>query len=270
MPCRDRPGAGALVALACAAILTGCGGSSDRDALRAYIEKANTIQRQGTPGVQAANRAYADFSRGKLAGAAAVAALTAAADDLRTVRNRLAGLGAPAAARTLRRRLLGLFDADVGLAGEALALATYVPAARAALAPLPAAGLQLRDALAGATTPPQQQLALRGYGRALGRLEARVRRLQPPPVLVASYRSQLLRLATARGLTVRIRAAIGARDAALVARLLLRFRAVNNSPGASVGVQRAAVQAYRRRVSAVGAAAAAAQREEARLNQVVQ
>jgi hypothetical protein len=270
MPSRARPGAGVLVALAFAVILSGCGGTSDRDALRAYIDQANAIQRQGAPGVQAANRAYAQFSGGKLAGTAAIAPLTAAADDLRTVRNRLAGLAAPPAARALRRRLVALFDADVGLAGEALALAAYVPAARQAMAPLPAAGSRLRDALAGATTPPQQQLALQGYGHALGRLEARLRRLQPPPVLVASYRSQLLRLATARGLTVRLRAAIGARDAALVARLLVRFRAVNNSPGASLGVQRAAVQAYRRRVSAVGAAAAAAQREEARLNQVVQ
>lgn len=270
MPCRGRLVVAALLALAAAAGVTGCGGGdSQRDALRAYIEKVNDVQRDGAPGVQAANQAYAQFSQGKLVGAAAVRALTVAHDDLRASRDRLAALSAPPAARTLRQRLLRLLDADVGLADEASQLAAYVPAASAATAPLARAGQRLGDELAGATSSRTQEQALAQYGRSLARAEARVRRLEPPPVLVPDYRSQLLRLNTTRSLAKRLRTAIADRDAALVARLLLRFQAVNDTTRADVGVQRAAVKAYRSRVQTLNADTAAVQREVERLNETL-
>lgn len=267
-PVRLLPGA--LVALAAITMLVGCGGGhSARDALRSYIERANTIQRDGATGIRRANTAYARFSQGKLTGAAAVRQLGLAEDELRTIRGRLVRLPAPADAQVLRRRLLAVFAADIRLADEATRLATYVPAARRAMVPLPRVGRQLRSDLAKATTPPQQGQALKTYGRALARIEARMRLLFPPPVLQASHNAQLLRLDTARGLTRKLRSAIAARDAPAVARLLLRFRTINAAAGSDVGAQRAAALAYRDRVRRISVLEGALQREEQRLNRTV-
>jgi hypothetical protein len=137
------------------------------------------------------------------------------------------------------------------------------------MAPLPRAGGRLRSDLAAATTPPAQDRALAAYGRALARIEAPMRVLSPPPVLQASHNAQLLRLVTARGLTRRLRAAIAARDAPAVARLLLRFRSVNAAAGSDVSAERAAALAYRDRVRRVSRLEGALQREEQRLNRTV-
>jgi len=270
MPRRIRALPGALMALAAIATLVGCGGGhSARDALRGYIEQVNTIQRDGATGIRRANTTYARFSEGKLTGVAAVRQLGLAEDELRTIRGRLARLPAPPAAQTLRRRLLAVFAADIGLAAEATRLATYVPAARRAMAPLPGAGRRLRADLARATSPVAQGAALRTYGRDLARIEARLRLLSPPPVLQASYNAQLLRLYTAHGLTRRLRTAIAARDAPAVARLLLRFRDINASAGGDLAAQRAAALAYRDRVRRVSLLEGALQREEQRLNRTI-
>jgi hypothetical protein len=265
------PARGVLAALVVAAVLAGCGGGGDRtrDAIRSYIDNVNAIQREGDSGMADANTAYVAFSRGELGGREAVRRLTTAADELRAIRGRLAAVEVPVLARGLRTRLLGVFDADIELAGEAELLARYVPAARAAMAPLPRASRRLRSRLAAAESPDAQNSALGLYAAALDRLENRMRLLSPPPVLLASHRSQLLRLHEARVLSGRLRTAIAGADAPAIARLLLRFREVNASTGAGLVLQRGAVRAYRQRVRDVQEAIAAARREQARLQRTL-
>ena len=249
--------------------LVGCGGgdSDDRKAVRAYIEQANAIQLDGSDGLDAANAAYVAYSRGELGAATAVQRLTTAGDDLRAVRADLAALEAPAPARDLRAKLLGVFDADVALATEAEQLAAYTPAAGRAMAPLDSASTRLRAALADAPDPEAQGEALERYSAVLERLEEAMRELEPPPVLLDSHRTQMLRLRTARRLSGRLRAAIAAADAVRISSLLRRFAAVNATSAQDLVLQRASVRAYRQRVRAVSLAIGDARRAQARLEQ---
>lgn len=123
--------------------------------------------------------------------------------------------------------------------------------------------------LSRAREPSEQQAALAAYAIALGRVEARMRLLEPPPVLVATHRGQLLRVDRARSLSRRLRAAVGRRDAPAITRLLVRFGAVNDVGAVSLAVQRAAVRAYQQRLRDVSAASAAASRELARLQRTL-
>lgn len=225
---------------------------------------ANAVQREGSADLDAANAAYRRFSRGKRPGPVAVARLQDTVTGLKATRERLADLDAPAPASGLRQRLLTVFDRNVDLAEEAALLAVYSPAASRTMAALPRLGAALRRGLAS-TDAAGQERALARYGRRLAGLERRMRALSPPPVLVSSHRSQLLRLSDARSLTARLRAAVGASDAAEVSRLLLRFRDVYASSGLDRQVQRAAVRAYRERLLAVNRAVAEVQREQQRL-----
>ena len=253
-------------------VLVGCGGgksSAARDAVRAYIEKVNAIQRADAGSVAAANAAYAAISKGQLAGSDAAHQLQTAQDALRALRDRVAAVHAPAPARTLRHDLLHVLALDVGLATEAEQLVAYVPGARRAMRGLPRAGRRLQARLSHAITPTTQQAALATYASALARIEARLRLLEPPPVLVDSYRGQLLRVDQARSLSRRLRAALGRRDAPAIAALLQRFRNVNDIGAVDLQLQRAAVRAYQRRLRAVSEASAAASRELARLQRTV-
>lgn len=264
MPRRARRAPQTLVALAAALLLAGCGGDSARDDVQAYIRDANAIQSDGSADLAAANSAYRRFSRGKPLGPVAVAALQDTAERLRRTRERLARLRVPVPARGARRRLLAVFDANVGLAEEAALLTTYIPAARRLMGRLPRFGAALRRGLTE-TSPDAQSRALRSYARRLAGLESRMRELAPPPVLLDSHRSQLLRLDTARALSGRLRAAIARRDGPAAASLLLRFRRVYGAGGLGIAVQRRAVRAYRERLLAINEATAALRREQARL-----
>jgi len=271
MPGRIRA-LGALAVVTAAGTLPGCGGggsSAARDAVRTYVERVNTIQRQDAGGVAAANAAYAAVSQGKLAGADAQHRLQTAQDDLRALRQKVAAVDAPAPARALRRDLLRVLALDVGLATEAEQLVAYVPAAQRAMRRLPAAGRRLRTRLRRASAAPGQQAALTAYGGALSGIETQMRALDPPPVLLDSHRGQLLRLDRARSLSRGLRSAIGRADAPAIATLLVRFQRVNDVGAVTVALQRAAVRAYQRRLRAVSEAAAATSRELADLQRTL-
>lgn len=254
--------AGALVL---ALALGACGGTSDRDAVRDYVTEANAVQREGSAGLDAANAAYRRFSQGRRPGPLVAARLEETVEGLLATRERLARLDAPDAAATLRRRLLAVFDRNVELAREAAQLGTYVPAAGTLMGSLPALGRTLQRGL-DRGDPGAQGRALDRYGRRLAGLERRMRDLAPPPVLVASHRSQLARLERARSLARRLRAALAGGDAATVARLLLRFRGVYTPTGLDRRLQREAIRAYRGRLQDVNRAVAAVRREQQRLD----
>lgn len=257
-----------------AAVAAGCGGggdNGDRDAVRSYVDRMNAIQRSAQDRIAAANAAYAALSRRRLPGPAVALRARAAEDDLRALRARLAAVAPPPVARTLRRDLLRVYELDIALAGEAEQLARYTPAATRAMAGLPRAGRTLRRRLAAAAGDAQgQAAALRAYAHTLGRIEARMRRLDPPRVLLTRHRGQLLRLDQARALGRRLRAAVLRADARATARLLVRFSSVGGDPHLDLILQRDAVRAYQRRVRAVERAAGVARIELARLQKTLQ
>jgi hypothetical protein len=251
--------------LVIALLVAGCGGKSERDQVRAYVDQANAIERQSAPALQKANVAYAAFSRGQLKGADAAAAFATSEATLRSIRGRVAALDPPAKARTLHATLLRSLDANLELAGESTALARYTPAARAVATKLTSAASRLRAKLRTAKTPAAQAAALKTYAASLGAAGARLRALTPPPILASSQKAQLARLDDVRALAGKLRTAIAARDSVKVAKLLIRFRRAGSGGPSAASLSRKALQAYDKRYADVARAGQAVRREEAAL-----
>ena len=251
--------------VAVALIATGCGGTSPRERVDSYIKKANAIELQAAPAFKRANAAYGRFVRGVQTPEGAPRELAAAEKTIRDARGRLAALPAPVQATVLKRRLLHVFDLDLGLAHESTELARYQPAASFVLGPLTRINSDLRNDLQAKKSSSAQARALERYAHRLSVLVGKLRRLHPPPVLVPAHRGEIRQLAATRRLALRLRGAIAKRDAPRVARLLIRFRKLAGAGGEGRSVAARAVRAYQRRYAAIGAAEGALRREQARL-----
>jgi len=262
----------ALLTVAAAVLLTGCGHAGGSDQVRHYIERANAIQQRAAPQIAAANATYGQFARNKLAPGQAIRRLESAEATIRATRRRLAALAAPPLALGLRHRLLALFDADAGLAHEATLMARYLPGASRTRAAVNGAGRRLQAGLRRARTPAAQSQALRRYGRDLTRADTALRELSPPPVLEPAHQAQLLRLEATEHIAQRLRAALSAGDARAVAALLTRFRAQSAASaraGGQAAISRAATRAYVRRYRHVNALLGALRREQQRLQRTL-
>lgn len=229
--------------------LTACGDSA-RDRVEAYIERSNELLRESSGDLQAANQAYERFRAGKLPPGQAAARLGAAEQAIRATRADLAQVSAPPEARELRRRLLTFFDANALLAGEATALARYLPAARKAIAPLERTSRRLRTGLNEEVDAERQARALRRYRGGLDSILEDLRGLDPPPVLLPTHEAQVERLRDTRNAAAKLRRAIDDQDAEKIARLVLRFEDIGQRP-ADDALAAAAVRSYGVRVDAV-------------------
>lgn len=256
----------ALLAVLAVALLSGCG-DDERDSVERYIERANAIQARYAPQFRHANEAYAQFVRGDLDPARAKVELSAAEQALRDAEAELDRVEPPAGASELHRRLLQVFEMNAEFAGESTALASYLPAARTVLGRVGTDGQRLSHRIRDAETPARQAEALTGYARAIDRRYDALYALQPPPILEATHRDQLLRLEASSRLARRLRAATEARDPQRVARLVLAFREVSQRSGQGSRLTRRAVREYNERYEALGVAAAAMRREQRRLEQ---
>jgi hypothetical protein len=245
--------------------LGSCGGDSRREQVDRYLKDVNTIQEGFAPDYQHANDAYASFSQGKTPPAEAVPRLRKAEAVMRETRDQVASLEAPREARALRRRLVALFDADARFAHETTLLAEYLPAAASATRPLSAANRRLQRGLAR-RPPAAQASALREYARAVTRVWDSARGLHPPPILFDQHNAQLRRFSSVADLARRLATGIRRRQAARVARLLLRFRkiAASRDPS-SAALPARALKAYDQRYEGVKRAVQAAERERTRL-----
>ena len=261
--------AGTAALAAGAGLATGCGGGDaaqdDRARVEGYVERANVVQRRAQPRIDAANATYEAWAKRTLKGAEAELALRQAELDLAGVEQELAALRPPEPARELHRRLLRTYELRIGLAAETRAMAGYVPRAERALAGLNRVRTRLRDRLRDARTAPQQVAALTAYGARLAAVQARLERLEVPPVLTPTHRSQVARLRETRALATRLARAIARKDAARVAKLLRVFRQAGGPDPVGDRLAEGAIAAYQQRVARVGLATGAVQREQARL-----
>jgi hypothetical protein len=233
-----------LAVVACIAVLGGCGGSSERDRVRGYIEAVNTIHDEASPALARANASYERFAKGKLKAADAEAAMARNKLAILTLRDRVQQLEAPARARRLKRLILAEFDANVGMAEQTRLLARYVPAQTKALAGGQTLGRELQRRLRAATADPAAQSAALGhYAEGLKRVTAKVLTLKPPIILVPARDAQLRRLRASRDIALKLRAAVGRRDQALVVALLQQFQTVNQR-GPDKALTDAAYRAY--------------------------
>lgn len=250
------------------AALAGCGGASDREEVDAFVKSANEVQAQSSPAFDRANRAYVSFSKGKLGADEAKVELAAAERAMRRTRDDIAALSAPADAKRLKELLVALYDSDAAFAHESTLLAAFVPASSSALRPLSVTARRLSRDLRAARSAPSQMSALRRYAASVGRVIAKLQPLQPPPLLIERHHQEVVRLTKIRSLARRMVAALGKRDRALVARLLLRFRKLN-SKGAQSALPQDAIRAYNGRYLAVRHALQAVERERARLERTL-
>jgi hypothetical protein len=262
---------GAVLAVGAVALLAaGCGSSkSTRSRVDEYIRRVDAIQQHSATAFAHANTAYRRFSTGSLAPQDVSTVLGGAEATMRSARAQLAAVPAPPAAARLRGLLLQLFDLDAGLAAETTVLARYQPAATAALKPLTNVNRRLRADLRAGRSASSQARALGRYGISLRGVAAKLRALQPPPVLAATHGAELRRLEATGSLAGRLRGAIARKDSQSVARLLLRFQKLSGPQDHAQALANRAVRAYVRRFDAIGRAQSALQRERLRLDKAL-
>src|SRR5438128_2662832 len=155
-------GIAAVAAVAAAVVVTvanGRGASPQHDATAAYITSVDTIQQQLRVELTKATQTYRAFALGSAA-AADRPKLAQAQRTIRTLERRLVALPAPAVATRLKLLLVKLAHAEVTLAGELGAVATFSPRFATLLRSVSAARVELARAL-GAAAPPKTH-AIRG------------------------------------------------------------------------------------------------------------
>lgn len=254
----------AVVSLACLLAAAGCGGKDgDRRAVDDYIRAIASVQADAAPSLAKANATYGAFLRGKLSGAARKRRLGQAERSIRTARSNLAAIQAPAAAARLRRLMLGYYDKSADLAYETRLLGAYEPAAQAALRPRAALNRNLQKSLRAARGGAAQAKVLGRFADGLESTLVRMRRLHPPPLLLATHVAEVQRLNGTRRLALELRGALQRQDARAVARLLIRFRKL--SSGTAPSLTQSAVDAYEQRYRGLTMQAAAVEKERRRL-----
>lgn len=256
----------ALVGVALAAALAGCGGDDRRDALDVYVAKANSIQRQSAKDLRQANETYVAFSRSKIKGDEAVGRLETARDNIEKAEDRLAELKPPDVARRLHVRLLRVYSLNADFAGQTALLARYLQAAERALAPLDTANRRLRRGLRSRDSDDQAR-ALGGFVKALDRTLRSLRAQEVPLVLVPTHGDQVRRLADTRRVSDLLRSALEDQDAERVASLLKRFRNLSTARKPRTALARQAIRQYDRRYKQLNEAYAEVTREQRRLQE---
>jgi hypothetical protein len=254
-----------LLAVLALPLLWGCG-NDERDSVERYIARVNAVQQRFAPQFEHANESYARFAEGEVTAMRANRELSAAEGALRDAHTQLARVEPPPRASELHRRLLRVVELNAAFAAESTALARYLPAARKILRRVAAIGERLRTRLRAATTPDAQAEALTRYARAIQHRYDDLYELEPPPILLATHRAQLVRLSASSRLARQLRSASEARDSARVARLLVEFRAVSRQSERG-RVTRRAVREYNERYRAINREAAAMRREQGSLEQ---
>lgn len=263
-----------VLAVGIAFFASGCGGNSKRHAVSAYINHVNEIQAKlAVPlaDVTSANRSFASAKKDP----ALDAQLAQAERTMQTLRRDLAAVKVPPEAKHLHALLLELVDRQVALTQEVMQLATFVPSFQAALKPLTAAETSLKSELArtakGAAATKalnaEKSIALETYAGTVGRVIASLQGLVAPPVWKPGYDAQVGSLAELRSSALALAAAVRAKRAAAIPKLLQRFDAAAVL-GQSTAVQKqqiAAVKAYNNRIKAVLVLGRKIQLEQGRL-----
>ncbi len=253
-----------LALIAVATALAACG-DDERQSVDAYVKDVNAIQHRSAPAFKQAQEAYVAFSRDSTAPPQVQGRLDSAERSLRTTRAQIADLKPPQEANELQRRLLRVYDMTAGLAHETAQLGRYLPASQAALEPLPAASRRLQSGLSESAGPEGQQRALDRYADSNQAVLAKLRPLDPPPLLESQHDALVGQLGRARSLALSLEDAIGAHDAKRVAKLLARFRRLDTGSASQERRASGALDAYRKRYRAIGTAQIAVHRELGRL-----
>ena len=187
---------------------------------------------------------------------------------IQQLERRLRAVPAPPDAAHLRALLLAFVARENAIAGEVVQLATFIPAYRAALAPLAPASVALQRVLASKTASiADKAAALDRYGAALAPVIAKLRTLRPPPASRPVWAQQIGVLVSVRGANTALVDAMRTNRNAAIPMLLQRFSeaGIGNQTLSAQDAQIAAVVAYNRRVKSLNTLGSRISDEEARL-----
>lgn len=262
-----------LTALAIVALAGGCGGDDGRrDAVAAYIDDANAIQKELRVPLAAAARAYADLSRGDADLAEVRPRLARSRQTIRTLERRLVRVQPPPDAKRLHSLLLGLVEAQAEIAYELERLAGFLPRFQQHRTSLRLAERRLRTALDAARRADSSAAALGHYARDVGAVLRGLHALEPPAVIAPAYETQVDTLAKVRRGAAALAKAVRDGDTEVFPARLQRLADATRLTR-SLAAQRshvAAVKLYNRRVSRLSSLAAAVNRERARLQRTLE
>jgi len=268
-----RTGAAVAVLLALVVLAGGCGGGGEsrRQVVGGYIDQVNLVEARLRAPARSISQASRALATKRGAPAAMAAELRTAATKIDRQRARLAAVDAPPEAGRLRALLLELAGGQASLAREVAALAAFLPAYSAASRPLDASRASLRDALARKGSVGAKADALDAYAAAIGRVLPRLRRLRPPSVAAPGLETETATLVRVRASAAALAAALRAKRAADLSRLVLRFERASLGDQ-SLAAQRAriaAVRAYNARVARLDTLLLRIDRERARLEKTL-
>lgn len=244
---------GALVA-AVAALAAGCGGShasSQQQALTAYLQQVNDVDKSMVVAVQRVNAAYLRFRGGKAMPSRRQ--LRTAEATILTIRDRVAAIDPPPAATTVHRDLLRLFTDDALVAHELTQMVAFLPPFQKTGASFVAAHRELSAGLRDAKKPPAEAAVLERYAaRSSAELTA-LQGLTPPAVLMPLYASRILHLQKSEVLATELATALRRHDRTHVSVLSMRLQALEGGVEELNGAnaEAIAVAAYTRRLDEI-------------------
>jgi hypothetical protein len=240
-----RRAAGCLLFL-CVLMASGCGDSAKdkrRDAVNDYLDEVERIQLHYAPSFELANRAYQDFSKGKV-GKRQLERLKGAEVSILAARNSLSDVKAPEDAEKLHRDLIRLYDLNAQLGLEVITLQQFLPGVRKTLASLARVNGKYRDDLAATASSGEQAAALDAYAAAISTVNKKLGNLPAPTALRPWQSSQVTRLRQIAQTGRTLAAALRVGDRAAVDALIKRFRfLLAHQPNVSQA-QHDAVKAY--------------------------
>lgn len=237
--------AGAVILVAVATVVAGCGGShARRDAVNRYFDRVDAAQAQVRREAVPIEKAFAHFSSVRNTQSETHALVHAHAVLERALTN-VQLVRPPADATPVYTDLVRLYGLQAGVAAELVAMTRFVPQYDAALVPLKPTHATLVSDLKAAKGWAKIGKAFERYRLALAGVVARLGRLSAPSTLRPAFEAERSTLARSVGLCTSIEAALAQHDAK---RTSTGIRALSG-----LGTEKAVVRARRDQIAAAKA-----------------
>jgi hypothetical protein len=240
-------------------------GDGRREAVGAYVQDVNAIERRLAVELAAVQQAYERLRLDPDTLPKQVDDLERAEGTMRKLQARLDVLRPPSEAVRLHAALLRLVALQVGLAHETTQLGRFLPGFLSEKQKVTAATARLRRDLAGARTAAAQAPPFGRYARVLDDVASRVSALRSPPVLEPARTNDVARLRRLSTLAQGLRSALERGRSTDLERDFRALVRIASTSGATPA-EREAVIAYNRRIEAIDRQRVVVQGEHSVLN----
>jgi len=251
-------------------LIAGCGGSdhSSEKSVSKYIEDVNTIQHGLALPLGQVALGYRQLATGKNL-AKTQPKLARSAATIHTLERRIDALDAPVPAIRLDALIRRLVSGEAQVAEELAQLAAYVRDSTPVLTRATAAGQSLHDALSAPRTRKAQAAALEEYAAPLDAAAKDLAKLEAPPVVAPSQRTQIqsYRLIAARARALATALRNGKSGAQEVHDLQVAVATSSSTEAQKARI--AAIKAFNRRTAKLRRLEADAQRERNHLERTL-